>query len=115
MQRLEDFLIVIVVALITYWSLHWKVFSRGLSGALADWRRSVQQKRQHPQYRRNLITSLLGAALFCVFTGLSLAKVISDTQYAALTAVAVGWLIVGYYCIGKRPSREGLREGKGSE
>lgn len=110
MQRLGDFLIVFAVAALTYWSLHWKVFSRGLSGALADWRKSVQEKRQQPNYRRNLITSLLGAVLFCLFTGLSLAKVISNEQYAALTAVGIGWLIVGYYCIGKRPGNEGLRQ-----
>lgn len=70
---------------------------------------SVRELKRRPQGQRfigqnlpALITSLLGGISFITISILSLADVISAVQTLVVTSVVFVWLIVGYYCFGKR-------------
>jgi len=97
-----DILLILLIASLVFGWRNLPDLPRSMRKAMKELKRQAPVQLLDTHDLRVLITTHLGVALFIVITSLALADVISADQTMVVTAVVFVWLIVGFYCFGKK-------------
>ena len=97
-----EILLILLIAMLFFGWRNLLALPRALAQSMEERKRRPQGQRFNPHEFQVLFTSLLGGVLFITIMTLALADVISYEQMTVVMAVVFVWLIVGFYCFGKR-------------